>query len=45
MPDGRIIYLLYSHDRIDEGKSVLWIMDQDGSNKEQLTFNNFIISY
>ncbi|MCJ7446778.1 MAG: hypothetical protein MUO72_03710 [Bacteroidales bacterium] len=45
MPDGRIIYLLYSYERIDEEKNALWIMDQDGSNKLQLTFNDFMITF
>jgi TolB protein len=45
LPDGRIVYVFYDYSRIDEKKGALWIMDQDGSNKHQLTFNDFIISF
>jgi len=44
-PDGRIIYVRYSNETIDETTGVLWIMDQYGSNKQQFTYNNFIRSY
>jgi hypothetical protein len=43
--DGRIIYVHYSYETIDEGIGALWIMDQDGSNNQQFTYNNFIRSY
>lgn len=43
-PKGRIVYLRYDYSRIDETKGTLWIMDGDGTNQKQLTFNHFIIS-
>ncbi len=43
-PEGKIVYLNYDYNRIDEGKGALWIMDADGTNQRQLTFNYFIIS-
>lgn len=44
-PDGRIIYVCYSNEIIDEATGVLWIMNQDGTNKQQFTYNNFIKSF
>ena len=44
-PDGRVVYLLYDYSRIYNEKGALWIMNQDGSNKQQLTFHQFVISY
>jgi hypothetical protein len=44
-PDGRIVYLNFDYMRIDNEKGALWIMDADGKNQQQLTRNNFIISY
>jgi hypothetical protein len=38
-PSGEIIYVLYNGYRLDEGNGALWIMDSDGSNKRQLTFD------
>lgn len=45
LPDGRIVYILYPISRIDDETGTFWIMDQDGTNKHQLTYNNFNISY
>lgn len=44
-PDGRIVYLDYDYSRIDDIKGTLWIMDANGFNPQQLTFNNFQITY
>lgn len=44
-PDGRIVYLDFDNIRVDNGKGTLWIMDADGKNQQQLTYNNFITSY
>jgi TolB protein len=38
-PDGRIVYLNYNYQTIDHEKGTLWIMDQVGGNRKQLTFN------
>jgi len=43
--DGKIIYLLFGDKVIDTLKGTLWEMDQDGSNKHQLTFNDFKVSF
>jgi len=43
-PEGKLVYLNYDYNRIDEGKGALWVMDADGTNQRQLTFNYFIIS-
>lgn len=43
--DGKIVYLLFGDNRIDDEKGTLWRMDQDGSNKVQLTFNDFTVSF
>ncbi len=42
-PDGKIVYVLFDGCRLDEGKGALWVMDYDGSNKQQLTINNQLI--
>jgi len=44
MPDGRIVYLFFDGEHIDYQKGTLWIMDEDGQNKHQLTYNDFNIS-
>jgi TolB protein len=44
-PDGKIVYLNFDYSRIDETKGTLWVMDADGNNKRQLTYNNFQIAY
>jgi Tol biopolymer transport system component len=44
MPDGRIVYLYFDGTCIDEEKGTLWIMDENGLNKHQLTYNDFITS-
>lgn len=43
LPDGRIVYQNFDYSRIDSGKGALWIMDIDGTNKHQLTYNRFKI--
>jgi len=43
-PEGKVIYLLFNGYRITENQGTLWCMDGDGSNKIQLTFNEFKIS-
>jgi Tol biopolymer transport system component len=40
-PDGKQI--VYTDSRAENGR--LWIMDADGDNKRQLTYNNFQIAY
>jgi TolB protein len=42
-PDGKIVYLNFDYSRIDEEKGTLWIMDSDGNNKRQFTYNHFKI--
>jgi Tol biopolymer transport system component len=42
-PDGRIVYVNFDGSRIDESKGVLWVMDANGDNKQQLTSNQFVI--
>lgn len=44
-PDGRIVYLNYDYIRIDSINGTLWVMNKDGTNQQQLTFNNFQITY
>src|ERR1035437_232200 len=44
-PYGKIVYLNFGDNRIDNEKGTLWEMDQDGSNKKQLTFNDFSVSF
>lgn len=41
MPDGRIVYVNYQNNYIDDKSGTLWIMDSDGNNKQQLTYNTF----
>ena len=41
--DGRIVYQNFDYSRIDAGKGTLWIMNADGTNKRQLTYNKFKI--
>ena len=38
-PDGRLVYLNYDNRTVNKTKSTLWIMNVDGSQKHQLTFN------
>lgn len=40
-PEGKIVYLNFDYSRIDAAKGTLWIMDSDGNNKRQLTYNSF----
>ena len=40
-PNGKIVYLNFDYSRIDETQGTLWVMDADGSNKQQLTYNSF----
>lgn len=40
-PGGKIVYLNFDYSRVDETKGTLWIMNADGSNKHQLTYNHF----
>jgi TolB protein len=42
-PDGRLVYLKFDFRRIDENFGTLWLMDADGNNQNQLTFNDFEI--
>jgi Tol biopolymer transport system component len=43
-PDGRIVFLRYDYSRIDQVQGTLWVMDADGSNQRQLTYNQFQIT-
>lgn len=43
-PEGKIVYLRFNGYQVNETEGTLWIMDSNGSNKQQLTFNHFIIS-
>ncbi len=43
-PNNKIVYIKYDYSRIDREKGALWIMDSDGGNQRQLTFNNFKIT-
>jgi Tol biopolymer transport system component len=43
-PDGSIVYLNYDQSRIDEIKGTLWIMEGNGDNQRQLTFNRFSVT-
>lgn len=40
-PVGKIVYLNFDYSRIDETKGTLWIMNADGSDNHQLTYNHF----
>lgn len=40
---GKIVYVNYDYSRLDEEKGTLWIMNPDGTEKQQLTHNNFRI--
>jgi len=42
-PDGKLVYINYDYSRLDEKKGTLWIMNPDGSEKQQLTHNDFRI--
>lgn len=43
-PDGRrIVYLRFDWKQVDEKEGTLWIMESDGTNKQQLTHNHFKI--
>lgn len=39
--DNKIVYLNFNYRRIDKTNGTLWIMDPDGTNRRQLTHNNF----
>ena len=43
-PEGKIVYVRFDFTRIDESKGVLWTINGDGSNKKQLTNNQFKIT-
>lgn len=43
-PEGKIVYVRFDFTRIDESRGVLWTMNGDGSNKKQLTYNQFKIT-
>ena len=38
--DGRMVYVNFNYDGIDEEKGTLWVMDQQGDHVRQLTFNH-----
>jgi len=38
-PDGRIVYVRFISTKLDVNNGTLWVMNADGSNKWQLTFN------
>ena len=40
-PQGKIVYVNYNYKDIDKTKGTLWIMDADGNNKKNLTYNIF----
>ncbi|QED37386.1 hypothetical protein FK178_06475 [Antarcticibacterium arcticum] len=42
-PDGKIVYVNYDYSIINEHKGTLWIMNPDGTEKQQLTNNDFQI--
>jgi len=44
-PEGKIIYVLYDGYRLDEDLGTIWIMNDDGTNKRQLTKNTIEYSY
>lgn len=43
-PEGNIVYLNYDQSRIDEINGTLWIMEANGANQKQLTFNSFTVT-
>jgi len=42
-PDGRMVYVDFDNVTIDQSHGVLWIMNADGSNKTQLTYNRYVV--
>jgi len=38
--DGRMVYVNSNYDGINEEKGTLWVIDQQGGNVRQLTFNH-----
>jgi Tol biopolymer transport system component len=40
-PEGKIVYVNFNSDGINKTKGTLWIMDANGNNKKQLTYNIF----
>ncbi|MBC8346982.1 MAG: PD40 domain-containing protein [Candidatus Marinimicrobia bacterium] len=42
-PDGRIVYVHYVSGKLDVNSGTLWVMDGDGGNQRQLTFNHGLI--
>jgi TolB protein len=40
-PTGQIAYMNFDERRIDEKSGTIWVMNHDGSNPRQLTFNHF----
>lgn len=42
--DGKILYVPFDGSRIDDCSGTIWIMNDDGSNKKQLTTNTFTYS-
>lgn len=42
-PDDRIVYINYAPFNYDIKNGTIWIMDSDGGNKKQLTFNHKLI--
>ncbi|WP_147314004.1 hypothetical protein [Deminuibacter soli] len=39
-PTGKIAYVNFDLHVIDQTQGTIWMMDEDGSNKKQITFNN-----
>ena len=37
--DGTIAYVNHDYDTLDNTHGVVWLMNADGSNKHQLTYN------
>lgn len=42
-PEGKIIYVHYNYRKFNANNGTLWVMDADGGNKYQLTFNYGLI--
>ena len=42
-PTSRIVYIQYAPFNYDEKNGTIWIMDSDGGNKKQITFNHGLI--